>query len=72
MNVTPINNSSNTDYQTNHIPLPPPICVRGVSDSIELRNQLIKPIGSQNFNFKSSETNLVPLTLTRIEKSLDI
>lgn len=51
------NIETNNDAQ-HHIPLPPPIFVRNVSDFIELRNQLIKLIGPQTFNFKSSANNL--------------
>jgi hypothetical protein len=49
---------TNNDVQPNHIPLPPPIFVRNVSDFIELRNLLIKLIGPQTFSFKSSANNL--------------
>lgn len=57
-NGTSNNINSNNDEHSNHIPIPPPIFVRNVSDFIELRNQLIKLIGPQNFSFKSSATNL--------------
>jgi len=46
------------NVQPNHIPLPPQIFIRNVSDFIELRNQLIKLIGPQTFSFKSSTNNL--------------
>ncbi|KAL4100940.1 hypothetical protein QTP88_020965 [Uroleucon formosanum] len=52
------NMETNNDVKPNHIPLPPPIFVRNVSDFIELRNQLIKLIGPQTFSFKSSANNL--------------
>lgn len=51
-------NSNDSDVQNNHSPLPPPIFIRNVNNFIELRNQLIKLIGSQNFSFKSSANNL--------------
>jgi hypothetical protein len=49
---------TNNDFHSNHIPLPPPIFVRNVSNFIELRNQLIKLIGPQTFSFKLSANNL--------------
>lgn len=53
-NVTEITD----DSPSNKIKLPPPIFVRGVLDFVELRNQLIKLIGSENFSFKSSTNDL--------------
>lgn len=46
------------DSPSNKIKLPPPIFVRGVLDFVELRNQLIKLIGSENFSFKLSTNDL--------------
>jgi len=54
----PIINSNNPEAQISHSPLPPPIFIRNVNDFIEVRNHLIKSIGSQNFSFKSSANNL--------------
>lgn len=54
-NVTEITDDSPNNKTTK---LPPPVFVRGVLDFVELRNQLIKLIGSENFSFKSSTNNL--------------
>ena len=39
-------------------PTPPPIIVNGINDFVQLRLELIKLIGSENFLFKSSTNNL--------------
>jgi len=43
-------------------PTPPPIIVNGINDFVQLRSELIKLIGSENFLFKSSTNNLKIIT----------
>lgn len=54
-NVTEITDDSLSAKITK---LPPPVFVWGVLDFVELRNQLIMLIGSENFSFKSSTNDL--------------
>jgi hypothetical protein len=54
-NISKYNSDTNT-YQRN--PLFPLIFVRYVGNFIELRNDLVNLIGSDNFYFKSSANNL--------------
>jgi len=61
LNETEMHNTSknNPDSNTEQInPLPPPIFVCNVGNFIELRNNLINLVGSDNFYFKSSANNL--------------
>lgn len=51
-------NSTPSDDQNNKRKLPPPIYVRGVLDFVEVRNELIKLIGTDAFTCKSSINDL--------------
>lgn len=51
-------NSTPSDDQNNKRKLPPPIYVRGILDFVEVRNELIKLIGTDPFTCKSSINDL--------------
>ncbi|KAL4126479.1 hypothetical protein QTP88_010701 [Uroleucon formosanum] len=55
---TPHDNSTPSDEQNNKRKLPPPIYVRGILDFVEVRNELIKLIGTDTFTCKSSINDL--------------
>lgn len=52
------NNIVIDNVESTHIPSPPPIFARGNFNFIELRSDLIKLIGTQNFFFRSDVKNL--------------